>query len=64
MYELTLTEISKAFSVSVDLLEDAKYHASHIIQIDVGLESHLQLMIFCVLPLLSTSETKTLVRIL
>ena len=64
MYELTLTEISKAFSVSVDLLEDAKYHASHIIQIDVGLESHLQLMMLCILLLINTSRTKTIVRIL
>ena len=58
--ELMLTELSQDYTVSVSLLEEAKFYSAQFFQIDVGLESHLQLIISTTLLLLANSQTKTI----
>ena len=58
MQESILIEASKSFKISIALLEEAKLHAAQLIQCDIGLESHLQLIISITLLLLAKTETK------
>ena len=60
MYEAALIEASKTYVVSVNLVEHISAYASKLIHNDVGLESHLQLVLSVILLLLATSETRTI----
>ena len=60
MYEATLVEASKTYIVSVDVVENVSCYVSKLIHIDVGLESHFQLVLSIVLLLLGTSATRTI----
>lgn len=57
--ELILTEASTEYVVSVNSLEKARYHSAQFLQVDIGLESHLQLIITISLLLLAESQTNT-----
>ena len=60
MQESILIEASKSFKISIVLIEEAKLHAAHLILCDIGLESHLQLIISITLLLLANTETNTI----
>ena len=50
--EVLLKEASKEHVVSVDALEEAMYTSAQFIQVEIGLESHLQLILSITLLLL------------
>ena len=60
MYEATLVEASKTYIVSVKLVENVSSYVSKLIHNDVGLESHLQLVLSISLLLLAISPTRTI----
>ena len=60
MQELILTEASKEYVISVKLVEEAKFFSAQFTQVEIGLESHLQLIISITLLLLANSKTKTI----
>ena len=60
MYEATLVEASKTYIVSVKVVENVSSYVSKLIHNDVGLESHLQLVLSIILLLLGTSATRTI----
>ena len=60
MWEKTLKEASKVYIIPTRALEEAKYYADQLIQVDIGLESHFQLIISTALLLLSNSQTNTI----
>ena len=45
MWENILQELSKTYQISLKLLVDVKYHVAQFVQLDLGLESHLQLVL-------------------
>lgn len=55
-----LEEASNNYIVPFDVLKDLKYHVSQFIQVDIGLESLLQMVMTLTLILLKYSETKTI----
>ena len=61
MRETTLSHASHTFKVSTTILANVKYHVSQFIQADLGLESHLQVIISIILLLLSESKTPTVI---
>ena len=61
MRELMLVQACKANQVSIQALEFAKYHVSRFIQVSVGLESHMGIIISTLLILLTNSHTRTIV---
>ena len=58
--ELALIEASKYYVISVKWLEDAKFFSGQFLQVDIGLESHLQLILSISLLLLASSKTRTI----
>ena len=58
-YESVLEEANKYYEVPSDMLETTKLHVSEFIQADVGLESHLQIVLSTILLLIAYSNTKT-----
>ena len=56
--EAILVELSKSYDVSLVLLKNTRLHVSKCIQIELGLESHLQVLITTVLLLLAQSDTR------
>ena len=56
-----LTYASKSYKISVQLLEDVKFNAAQFIQADIGMESHLQIILSIVLLLQANSETRTII---
>ena len=58
--ELMFSEASKEYIISVDTLEEASYYSAQFFQVDIGLESHLQLVISITLLLLASSKTNTI----
>ena len=60
MYEATLVEASKTYIVSVKLVENVSSYVSKLIHNEVGLESHLQLVLSIILLLLAISDTRTI----
>lgn len=58
--EAVLVQASKSYKISTGLLESTKKHVSQFIQADIGLESHLQIVVSTVLLLLAYSETRTI----
>ena len=61
--EAILHEARKTYRVDSELMESANYHMSQYIQFDLGIESHLQLVIQLVLLFLATSSTRTIIGI-
>ena len=59
--EAILDELSKGYDVSLALLKSTKFHVAKCIQIELGLESHLQVLITTVLLLLAHSDTRMVV---
>ena len=59
--ELMLVHASKTYQVSIQALESAKHHVSQFIQVNVGLEAHLQIVISTVLLLLANSRSRTVI---
>ena len=55
-----LAQASLTYKIPADQLEEAKYHVSQFIQGEVGLETHLQIIISLVLLLLANSATRTI----
>ena len=49
--DLLLAHASKTYMVSTKLLEDLKFHAAQFTQGDLGVESHLQIILTVVLLL-------------
>ena len=60
MWEKTLQEASKVYIIPPIVLEEAKYYAHQLIQVDIGLESNFQLIISTALLLLANSQTNTI----
>ena len=60
MWEKTLKEASKVYIIPTNVLEEAKYYAYQLIQVDIGLESNFQLIISTTLLLLANSQTNTI----
>ena len=60
MKESILVHLAKTHKVSIAALEEVKYHVSKFIQGDIGLESHVQIILTVVLLLLANSETRTI----
>ena len=58
--DLILTETSKDYAISVTLMEEAKFFSAQFLQVEIGLESHLQLILSITLLLLASSKTKTI----
>ena len=58
--ESILTYVSNTHKVSIDVLENVKYQVAQFIQADIGLESHIQIILSVVLLLLASSETRTI----
>ena len=58
--EVLLKEASKEYVISVSSLEKVSYYSAQFFQIEIGLESHLQLIISITLLLLASSQTKTI----
>ena len=58
--EALLKEASKDYNISLDSLQESIYWNSQFIQVEIGLESHLQLIISITLLLLANSETHTI----
>ena len=63
MWENILQELSKTYQISLKLLVDVKYHVAQFVQLDLGLESHLQLVLSITLLLLVYSETRTIISL-
>ena len=63
MWENILIEVSNTYQVSLKLLSDVKYHVAQFVQVDLGLESHLQLVLSIILLLLVYSETRTIISL-
>ena len=63
MWENILQELSKTYQISLKLLIDVKYHVAQFVQLDLGLESHLQLVLSITLLLLVYSETRTIISL-
>ena len=55
-----LVQASLTYEISAHQLEEARYHVSQFIQGEVGLETHLQIIISLVLLLLANSATRTI----
>ena len=55
-----LLQASLIYEISAHQLEEARYHVSQFIQGEVGLETHLQIIISLVLLLLANSATRTI----
>ena len=58
--EVLLKEASNDYIFPVNSLQEAMYYSAQFIQVDVGLESHLQLIISITLLLLANSQTHTI----
>ena len=58
-YDSVLEEANNDYEVPSELLETTKLHVSEFIQADVGLESHLQIVLSTILLLIAHSNTKT-----
>ena len=58
--EVVLTEASKDYIVPLDTLTEAKYYMAQYAQVDIGLESHFQLIIAITLLLLANSQTNAI----
>ena len=58
--EVLLKEASKENIIPVDSLEEVMYYSARFIQVEIGLESHLQLIISIALLLLANSQTNTI----
>ena len=58
--ELVMNEASKDHIVPLDSLNEARYYSAQFIQVDIGLESHFQLIIAISLLLLANSQTNTI----
>ena len=58
--EVLLKEASKDYNISLDSLQESIYWNAQFIQVEIGLESHLQLIISITLLLLANSETHTI----
>ena len=58
--EAMLEYANKTYKISPSFLTTIKYHISQFIQADLGLESHLQIVISLVLLLLAHSDTRTI----
>ena len=61
MREATLSHANHTFQVSATVLANVKSQIAQFIQADLGLESHLQVVISVILLLLSRSETPTII---
>ena len=58
--EALLREASEDYIISIDSLEEMIYYSVQFMQIEIGLESHLQLIISISLLLLAHSQTNTI----
>ena len=58
--ELLLTEASTDYLISASWLEDIRFYSAQFFQVNIGLESHLQLIISIALLLLANSQTNTI----
>ena len=58
--EVLLKEASKEYFISVKSLEETMYYSAQFFQVEIGLESHLQLVISITLLLLANSQTNTI----
>ena len=58
--EVLLKEASTDYILPANSLQEAMYYSAQFIQVDVGLESHLQLIISITLLLLANSQTHTI----
>ena len=56
-----LHEARKTYRVGSELMESANYHVSQYIQFDLGIESHVELVIQLVLLLMVSSNTRTII---
>ena len=56
-----LAHASKTYVVMVSLLTTTNYNVAQFIQIDLGLESHIQITITAILLLLANSDTRTII---
>ena len=61
MREATLSHANHTFQVSATVLANVKSQIAQFIQADLGLESHLQVVISVILLLLSQSKTPTII---
>ena len=58
--EVLLEEARKDYIISLNLLQESMYYNAQFIQVEIGLESHLQLIISITLLLLANSQTHTI----
>ena len=58
--EVLLKEASKDYILPVNSLDKAMYYSAQFIHVDIGLESHIQLIISITLLLLANSQTHTI----
>ena len=58
--EALLEYANKTYKISANFMTNLKFHTSQFIQADLGLESHLQIVISLVLLLLAHSDTRTI----
>ena len=60
MQEVLLKEVSKDYIISLHSWQESIYWSAQFIQVEIGLESHIQLIISITLLLLANSQTHTI----